>query len=132
MQSRATALLAAALTASLFLTACDSDPLAPFEPEVTSATDNFQLQATGVSGVTHSWSYTWQNTGTRATVDHSTITAAGAARLVIRDAVGTVVYDEALIPSLNEPTTAGVAGAWQIQMTLVSYSGTLNFRVQKL
>lgn len=132
MQPRATALLAAALTASFFLTACDSDPLAPFQLEITSATDNFQLQATGVTGVTHSRSYAWQNTGTRATVDHATTTDAGTTRLVIRDAAGTVVYDRALMPSLNEPTTAGVAGTWQIQMTLTSYSGTLNFRVQKL
>jgi len=132
MNTHAMPWLAAALTASLLFTACGSDPLAPFQPEITSATDNFQLQATGVTGVTHSQSYAWQNTGTRATVDHSTITGAGTTRLVIRDAVGAVVYDEALMPSLNEPTTAGVAGTWQIQIILTTYSGTLNFRAQRL
>ena len=114
------------------LTGCADDPLAPFEPEVTNATDNFQMQATGVTEATHSQSYTWQNTGTRATVNHSTSTSSGATRLVIRDATGAVVYDKGLVPSLNEPTATGVAGAWQIQLTLSDYSGTLNFRVQKL
>ncbi len=132
MNTHAMPWLAAALTASLLVTACSSDPLAPFQPEITSATDNFQLQATAVTRVTHSQSYAWQNTGTRATVAHSTITGAGTTRLVIRDAVGAVVYDKALMPSLNEPTTAGVAGTWQIQMILTTYSGTLNFRAQRL
>lgn len=112
-------------------TAC-GDSLAPFQPEITSATDNFQLQATGVTDVTSTLTYTWQNTGTRATVNHSTLTTAGSARLTIRDGAGLIVYDKALAPSLNEPTAAGTAGAWRIEVRLDRYSGTLNFRVQKL
>ncbi len=75
--------------------------------------------------------YTWSNTGTQATVNHSTTTTAGSARLVIRDSANTLVYDETLVPSLNEPTLAGVAGNWTIQLILSGYSGTLNFRAQK-
>jgi len=122
------------LTAALLMAgaACGSDPLAPFQPEVTNASDNFQLQATGVTSVTHTRTDTWQNSGTRATVNHSTTTVAGVTRLIIRDAAGTVVYDKALMPSLNEPTATGLAGNWQIELTLTSYSGALNFRVQKL
>jgi hypothetical protein len=51
---------------------------------------------------------------------------------VIRDAAGVVVYDKLLSPSLNEPTAAGVAGAWKLELRLDRYSGTLNFRAQKL
>ena len=109
-----------------------SDPLGPFQPEVTNATDNFQLQATGVSGVTSTVTYSWTNTGSRATINHSTTTTGGSARLVIRDAAGAVVYDKAVVPSLNEPTATGTAGIWRIELGLVSYSGTLNFRAQKL
>jgi hypothetical protein len=122
----------AALVSLLLLAGCESDPLAPFEPEVTNAIDNFQLQATGVTDVTHTRSYTWQNTGTRATVNHSTTTSAGTTRLLIRDPSGAVVYDKGLLPSLNEASAVGVAGAWQIELILTGYSGTLNFRVQKL
>ena len=122
----------AALAAVMFFTGCDGDPLAPFQPEVTNAADNFQLQATGVTRVTHSRIYTWQNSGTRATVNHSTTTTGGTTRIIIRDAADAVVYDKALSPSLTEATTAGTAGAWHIEMVLTNYSGTLNFRVQKL
>jgi hypothetical protein len=113
------------------LAAC-SDPLAPFQPEVSNATDSFALQATGVSNVSSTTSYSWQNTGTRATINHSTTTTAGSAQLIVRDAAGAVVYDRALVPSLNEPTIAGVAGTWSVQLRMTGYSGTLNFRAQKL
>lgn len=109
-----------------------SDPLEPFEPEITNATDNFQLQATGVAGVTSTFVYSWVNTGTRATINHSTTTTAGSAQLTIRDAGGSTVYDKGLAPSLNEPTSSGTAGTWTIELRLTSYSGTLNFRAQKL
>jgi len=120
-----------ALCALLAASGC-SDPLGPFQPEITNTTDSFQLQATGVAGVTSTLTYSWTNTGTRATINHSTTTTAGTARIVIRDGAGTIVYDKALAPSLNEPTAAGTAGSWQIQLVLASYDGTLNFRAQKL
>lgn len=111
---------------------CGDDPLAPFQPEITSATDNFQLQATGVATVTTTGTYSWSNSGARATINHSTTTSAGSARILIRDGGGTVVYDEELVPSLNEPTAVGVPGTWTIELRLTNYSGTLNFRAQKL
>lgn len=114
------------------LLACGDDPLAPFQPEVANAPDTFQAQATDVADVSATQTYTWSNTGTRATVNHSTTTSAGAARVIIRDATGAVVYDHALSPSLNEPTTLGTAGAWTIELRLTDYTGTLNFRAQKL
>lgn len=124
--------LLAALAAAVLLglAACDDDPLAPFEPEVNGETDNFQLQATGVQDVTATLEYDWQNTSTVANVDHSTTTTAGSARLIVRAADGTVVYDEELVPSLNEATAPGPAGDWTIRLVLDGYSGTLNFRLQ--
>lgn len=120
-------------TALALLVACaGNDPLSPFQPEVTSATDAFQAQATDVTNVTATHTYTWSNTGTRATINHSTITAAGAARLIVKDAAGVTVYDHTLVPSLNEPTAAGTAGQWTVQLRFSSYSGTLNFRAEKL
>ena len=121
----------AALGSALSASSC-SDPLAPFEPEITNAADNFQIQATNVSDVSATRSYSWSNTGTRATVNHSTTTSAGTSSVTIRDAAGTTVYDKQLVPSLNEPTATGVAGTWTIQLRLTGYSGTLNYRVQKL
>ena len=112
--------------------ACSKDPLAPFQPEVGNVPDNFQLQASGVTGVTATRNYTWSNSGTRATINHSTVTSVGSARFIVRDAAGVVVYDKALSPSLNEPTLTGTAGVWTIQLQLTNYTGTLNVRSQKL
>ena len=127
---------AAVLVAGLLmLSGCGSDnptdPLAQFEPQVTNATDSFQLQATDVTDVGTILQYTWENTGSQAVVDHSTTTAGGIAGLVIRDASGTTVYDQGLATSLNEDTASGSAGSWTITVALNQYSGTLNFRVQK-
>ena len=132
MRISAHSLAVALLFAAAILGAGCGDSLDPFEPELTSATDNFQLQATGVTDVTLTRTYSWANTGTRASINHSTTTSQGNTQLTIRDAAGAVVYSKALSPSLNEPTTAGVAGAWSIELRLTNYSGTLNFRVQKL
>ena len=126
-----TAIIVAAL---IMLSACGSDttdPIAQFQPQVNNATDSFQLQATDVTDVGTFLQYTWQNTGTQASVDHSTTTAGGVAGLVIKDASGTTVYDQGLSPSLNEDTSPGSTGTWTITVALSDYSGTLNFRVQK-
>lgn len=113
------------------LGACGDDPLAPFEPQIDNATDSFQLQATDVRDVSTTLTYTWRNTGTVANVNHSTTTTAGSARLVVRSANGTDVYDKGLVPSLNEQTATGMPGDWTIRLVLSNYSGTLNFRMQK-
>jgi len=123
-----------ALVAALaVMTACSDStaPLALFEPEVTNATDNFQLQATSVDRVGTTVQYAWENTGTQASIDHSTTTAAGLASVVIRDAAGSVMYEQDLAPSLNEDTSSGETGTSTITVVLSEYSGTLNFRAQK-
>ena len=114
------------------LAACSDNTLAPFQPEVTNTTDSFQMQATAVKNASFDRTYSWSNTGQQATVNHSTTKTSGSARVTIRDAGGTVVYDKALSPSLNEATSTGTSGTWKIQVRLSGYSGTLNFRVQKL
>lgn len=121
-------------TAAVFIVIAScgaSDSLGPFQPEVTNAQDNFQLQATGVTNVTTTKTYVWHNTGTAATVNHSTTTTAGSARITILAPGSVTVYDKALVASANESTTVGTSGDWTINLVLTNYSGTLNFRVQK-
>lgn len=126
--------MAALFAALMIASGCNDEttaPLAPFEPQVTNAADNFQLQATDVTDVGTTLQYSWENTGTQASVDHSTTTASGTAQVVIRDASGVIVYNQGLVPSLNEDTSSGSSGTWRISLMLSEYSGTLNFRVQK-
>jgi hypothetical protein len=124
--------LAAAVVLLLAAAGCGGKSLAPFQPQVSNAADNFQMQATGVTDVTTTLTYTWPNTGTRATINHATSTTAGTTLVVIKDNAGATVYSHALAASLNEPTTAGQAGTWTIAVTLTNYSGTLSLRAQKL
>lgn len=113
------------------VSSCDDNTLAPFQPEITNAPDDFQLQATGVERVSTTLDYEWQNSGNQANVDHSTTTSAGSATLTIRDAAGQTVYNADLIPSQSDTTETGVSGTWKLHVALSRYSGTLNFRVQK-
>lgn len=102
-----------------------------FQPQVANATDNFQFQSTGVTNVTETLNYTWQNTGISANVDQATTVTAGTAVVVIRDAAGTQVYSAGLQNNGSFQTATGQTGNWNIQVVLQGYSGTLNFRVQK-
>jgi hypothetical protein len=121
---------AVALASLLLALACGSDPLAPFQPEITNIADNFEFQATGLTGVTWSQEYVWTNSETTANVDHSSAITGGVTSLTIRDANGTQVYSAPLGPSGSVATSAGVAGSWRIAVVLTNVSGTINFRVQ--
>ncbi|MFB3812525.1 MAG: hypothetical protein ACE14L_00315 [Terriglobales bacterium] len=103
-----------------------------FQPQVNNAQDNFQFQSTGVTNVTETLTYTWQNTGVLANVDQATTVTAGSARLTLRDSLGTRVYDAGLERNGSlQSDPPGQPGAWTIVVTLQGYSGTINFRVQK-
>ena len=121
-----------ALCASMALfigTGCRSS-LAPFQPEVANNPGTFQLQATGVTNVSNTFEYTWQNAKTAANVNQATVVTAGNATLTIFDASSTQVYTKDLSQNGTFTTGTGSAGAWKIRMVLSGYSGTLNFRVQ--
>lgn len=129
--------VASLLALVALLAACSDSPVSPsplaaFQPQIVNVTDSFQLQATGLTTVSSSLTYTWQDTGTRATINHSTSTTAGTAHLTIRDANGVLMYDKDLSPSLNEPTATGTPGTWTVTLTVVNYSGSLNFSATKL
>lgn len=121
------------LAASLVLAACGSDgTTAPGrDPEIINDVDNFQYQITDVQGFSGSQLYTWQNTGTSATVNQSSAVTGGSVTLVIRDANGTEVYNSSLASDGTFPTDTGVAGNWTIRVSYTAGSGTVNFRVDK-
>ncbi len=109
-----------------------NNSLAPFQPQINNVADNFQLQATGVNNVTSTLTYTWQNTGTSASVNQSCAISSGTATLVILDNNGTQVYTKDLSANGTFTTSVGVTGNWTIRVTLTSNSGDLNFRAQKI
>lgn len=122
------------LLVSGLLTGCGggSTALDPkFQPQVNNAVDNFQFQASAVTNVTQTLSYTWQNTGIAANIDQATTVTGGTAVVAIRDAAGVQVYSAGLQNNGSFQSATGQTGNWTIQVVLTNYSGTLNFRVQK-
>ncbi len=113
------------------LTACGNNSLAPFQPEINNKPDNFQFQATGISNVTTTLDYNWQNSGTTANINQACSVKGGNAAVTVYDANGVQVYSRNLADNGTFPTIAGAAGTWLIRVTLTGLSGTLNFRAQK-
>jgi hypothetical protein len=110
----------------------NNNTLAPFQPEIVNDADAFQFQVTDADNVTTVVSYTWQNSGTQATINHSSVINSGSATVTILDAQQTQVYTSGLVSSANETSDAGTAGSWTIRVAMVECSGTLNFRVEAL
>lgn len=123
---------AAGLLAVVLLAGCGSDPVQPLlEPQVVNETDTFQFQATTNGETSQSFQYSWQNTGTSANIDQSTVLNSGGAIVTITDADGTQVYSRDLNQDGNFPTSQGVAGSWTIRVVLTKAVGGLNFRAEK-
>lgn len=110
----------------------DSNPLAPFQPEIANNPDNFQFQVTAAKNVTTTVNYTWQNSGAAANTNQACSIQGGTATVTLFDANGTQVYTKGLEVNGTYPSTSGVAGAWTIRVVISGVSGSLNFRVQKL
>ncbi|MGE5178730.1 MAG: hypothetical protein ACM3PF_06530 [Bacteroidota bacterium] len=130
-----TGIVASAIVVVTTLAGCGggTKTLGPqFQPEVANSTDTFQFQATGLTGVTQTLTYTWRNTGTQSSVDQSCAITGGTATVTLSDSTGTQVYSRSLAQSGSFPSTAGLAGAWSIRVTLSQVQGTLNFRAQKM
>lgn len=99
--------------------------------EVANPADNFQFQVSNMDRVTETLTYTWENTGTQATVDISQAITEGNALLVISDADGTLVHQDDIASDNDTDTAVGVPGTWTIEIRIQQASGTFNFRVQK-
>lgn len=123
----------AVFLALMLAAACSNNtgPLAPFQPQITNAADNFQFQATGVTNVTWTFTYAWSNSGDSATVNQATTMTAGSATLTIYDNNGTQLYTQALSANGTFGMTKGLHGSWTVKVVFTNYSGTVNFRVQK-
>jgi len=125
-------LFAITLLIASFAGCDDSNPVSAFQPEIVNNADAFQFQITHASDVTTTLSYRWSNSGTRATIDHSTATLRGAAYVTLFDANGVQVYSSRLLSSRLDQSAVGAAGNWTVRIAFSDFDGTANFRVEKL
>lgn len=122
-----------AVIAIVLAAACSNStgPLAPFQPQISNLADNFQFQATGVTNVTWTYTYSWSNSGDSATVNQATTVTGGSATLTISDTNGTQLYSQSLSANGTFGMSKGLHGNWTVTVVFTNYSGTVNFRVQK-
>lgn len=113
------------------LAACGDGTDPTFDPVVANAVDNFTFQIAGMSDVSETRQYTWQNTGTTAVVTRTTSVSAGTGTLTVRDAAGTEVYSVPLTTESSGSTQAGVPGAWTIRVELTEADGGFNFEIAR-
>ena len=126
----------ALLAAALWLGGCSSSSTAPppppgVQPEIVNVTDSFEYQVQSIEGYSGTATYTWQNSGTTAAVDHSSVIGDGVGMVAVRDADGSEVYSGAMSPSQSLVSQPGTAGSWTVTVTYTDFTGTVNFRVQK-
>lgn len=135
MKSTATLLMSlAVLAAAVGIAGCtnNSNPIAPFQPEVINNADAFQFQITHAKTVTTTLTYSWVNNGTRATINHSTSMTSGSASVTLFDAAAQQVYTSPLLASGTQQSAVGVAGTWTVRIVFSYFTGSANFRVEKL
>jgi hypothetical protein len=117
---------------AVLLAACGDSTTAPGrEPEIINTTDNFQYQITEIQDFSGTQVFSWENTGTTATVNQSAAVSAGSATLVLRDANGVEVYSRSLADDGTFSSDAGTAGTWSVRVTYSGAEATVNFRLDK-
>jgi hypothetical protein len=118
---------------ALILNGCGNDnPVSAFEPEIINTADAFQFQVTDAKNVTATLTYHWENPNNQATIDHSTALSEGTASVEVFDADSNLVYQSPLVASGTDQSASGTAGFWIITVIFDNFSGTANFRVEKL
>lgn len=117
---------------AVLLAACGDSTTAPGrDPEIINTPDNFQYQITDIQNFSGTQVYSWQNSGTTATVNQSAAVAAGSVSLVLRDANGVQVYSRSLADNGTFSSSAGTAGTWTVRVIYSGADATVNFRLDK-
>lgn len=124
--------VAVVLALALGTVACSSGPAATAsETRVTNTTDLFQFSVLSLAGDDDGRSYEWRNNGTRAQVDVASAITSGDALLTIRDADGTVLYQEDILDDVDLLTEAGTPGLWSVEVDFAQTYGSFSFTLTR-
>ena len=112
--------------------ACSEGPAATSsQTRITNATDLFQFSILSMTGRDSGRSYTWQNNGARALIDVTPAITSGDALLTVRDASGTVLYQENVRDDIDLLTDPGTPGAWSIELSFDQTYGSFAFTITR-
>jgi len=127
-----TTLSAGLVLALLVIAGCNNSPTGPgIQPEIINAADSFEYQVSNIRDYSGAATYIWENSGTNANLNLSTVGNTGEAMLTVLDAAGTQVFSGTLNANGTFMTDPGVAGEWTLRVHYTSFSGTVNFRAEK-
>ena len=97
------------------------------DPELVNVPDSLYFIASDLENVNDQFTWSWENTGTRAEVIHRAFIHHGYGILTIDDAVGTRVDSTLLEWELDASTAAGVPGTWTVTLILAGARGRAEF-----
>ena len=97
------------------------------DPELVNEPDSLRFTAVDLENVNDKVTFTWTNTGTRASVLHRTFIHHGYGILVIQDGAGVQVDSTILQYELDAETRAGTPGDWTITLVLANARGRVDF-----
>jgi hypothetical protein len=130
MSSRRNRMRAAVAAAALVAMACStpSESLGPDNHvQVTNLVGHFELTADNIQNVTTVMTFTWENPGHYADIQHLSFMPHGTTKLIITDAADSVRYDSKLLYEQDDRTVgAGVPGMWTVKFTLDQSIGQID------
>jgi hypothetical protein len=94
--------------------------------DVTNLVGHFELTADNIQNVTTRMTYTWQNPGIYAAIQHRSFMPHGTTLLIIKDADGTEVYNGKLLYELDDRTLNGTPGEWTVIFSLDKSVGQID------
>ncbi len=121
----------------LLLIACEKDPASSVVPRVTNVRDRFHFQVTEAEHTDTTIYYYWQMDGTSANVDQQASIHGGRVTVTVQDGAQggnqqrTQVYQTDLSRNGSYVTESGTSGSWLIRFSLVDFSGSIDFRIQR-
>ena len=131
--------LARALLLVLVLagSSCSQDDVAFIGPEnnpvLVNVTDTLSYSASGLDNVNQTFTWTWNNTGTKATIVYTkeNLVPHGLTYLTVTDPNGTVVYYFNIQLFWNEVqySDSGAPGTWTVNLGLYGTTGDLDFHL---
>ena len=131
MKARFTFLIIAVMLAIVIIVACEKNPTSPYEPEVVNALDNFHFRIDDVSDHDTSLTYYWRTGGTSANINQLSSIQGGQASLRIVGPDSTETYQTDFTQNGDFRSGSSSSGTWKITVRLVSFSGMIDFRVQR-
>ena len=112
-------------------TGCQKDPASSIKPDVDNVRDRFHFQMSDVKNHDTLLVYYWQMDGTSANIDQSASIQGGTVTITLEDDSQAQVYQTDMTQNGSFVTTSGSAGMWRIRISLIHFTGMIDFRAQR-